>query len=260
MNTHETLVRDLFHDATDGLSAPVLPLTEAATTGGRRLRRRRRALVAVGTLVVLTTLGVPVAASLGGSSDRGHEVAGDPTAPLPDPPPVTGILHWWDRPAPAMLAGLRALTPALDYTDLVLTNEGENAPGEDVVTLRGFLQADVVVEGETAGGVNVMLMAPGLDTDGRWTCPGNLDAPDRCTEITEPGGLVGRVSVTKDGGVITREVVLRQADGGLVYVAASNSADDKWGEGSTIAAQHVPLTIAQLRTIATDPSWTAWPE
>ncbi len=60
------------------------------------------------------------------------------------------------------------------------------------------------------------------------------------------------------GPVTVLEVVLRGPGGGEVYVAAANSADDRWGADSTPTSPEVPLTLAQLRPIAADPAWTSW--
>ena len=103
----------------------------------------------------------------------------------------------------------------------------------------------------------MLLVTPG--SSDRYTCPGNLTAPDSCTEITDGAGTtLGRQSSTTTGGVTVLEVVLRGPGDGLVYVAASNSADDKWGADSTVASDTVPLTLDQLTSIASDDVWTTW--
>ncbi len=256
--TEETLVRDALYDATNQLAAPVHRLAETATRRGRRLRVRRRATVAAGALLVAASVAVPVGLSLGPNPVRDSEVATDPSVALPDPPPVTGPVAWWDMPASEMLRRLADLTPrGLSYADPVLTNEGENAPGEPVAELRGWLMADVLFNGHLVGGINVVLYAPDSVSPDRWTCPGNLEAPDRCSEIPgDDGRPVGRTSVGTTGQITVREVVLRRDDGGVVYVAASNSADDKWGAGSTVTSGQVPFTLAELQDIARDSRWT----
>ena len=57
---------------------------------------------------------------------------------------------------------------------------------------------------------------------------------------------------------MVNEVVLVRPNGGLVYVAASNSADDKPGAGSTVAGPTVPLTLDQLQDIAEDDAWIGY--
>ncbi len=50
-----------------------------------------------------------------------------------------------------------------------------------------------------------------------------------------------------------------RANGGLVYVAASNSTDDKWGRGlDRRPATTVPLTLDQLQAIAEDDAWIGY--
>ena len=44
----------------------------------------------------------------------------------------------------------------------------------------------------------------------------------------------------------------------VVYVAASNSTDDKWGLGSTVAGPTVPLSLDQLQVIAEDDAWIGY--
>ena len=257
--TEEILVRDALQRATDDLASPVQRLTATAARNGRRLRLRRRITVAVGSVCAAAALAVPVVLALGPNPGREGEVATDPSTSLPEPLPPSDRPGWWDMPATEMLQRLKDTTPdGRSYADPILTNEGENAPGEPVGVMRGWLAADVVAHGATAGGVNVLLYAPGAQGE-RLTCPGNLTAPDQCNEITDDAGRpVGRTSVTTRGPIKVREVVLRQDDGGVVYVAASNSADDKWGAGSAAASDQVPLTLTELLDIAGYPQWTTY--
>jgi hypothetical protein len=256
----EALVREALQHATEELSAPVLRLASEATVRGRRLRLRRRVTLAAATVCAASAVVVPLVVALGDNPARDADVASDPSVSLPDPLPVSDVPGWWDMPATEMLRRLEDATPArLTYTEPVLTNEGENGPGEPVGVMRGWMAADVVADGDTAGGINVLLYAPGALSRDQWTCPGNLAAPDRCSEITDDTDVpVGRVSVTTTGRITIREVVLRQDDGGLVYVAASNSADDKWGGSSVPASEQVPLSMAELLDIAGHRQWTTY--
>ena len=70
------------------------------------------------------------------------------------------------------------------------------------------------------------------------------------------GEVIGRRSVSTAGEVVINEVVLVRSNGGLVYIAASNSTDAKWGAGSTMAGTKVPLSLDQLQAIAEDDAWT----
>jgi hypothetical protein len=297
--TEEILVRDALRHATEELAAPVHRLAGTAVVRGRRLRRRRRALASAAMLAAVAVIAVPVVGVFGGSADRsGTRVATDPSTSLPAPLPFVGTPSWWDIPATDMLVHLKDLTPGgLSIADPILTND-DRAPGERAGVLRGWLQADVVADGATAGGINVALKAPlpasatstgtGTSTgagipqpqtgtglaatgavtgsgqdparpDERVACPGNLVSPDTCTVLHDAAGVtVGRTSTTTTGAVTVLEVVLRGPDDGLVYVAASNSADVKWGVNSRVASTRVPLTLTELRAIAADPAWTSW--
>jgi hypothetical protein len=260
--TDETLVRDALDDAGNELAAPVLRLTETAISRGRRLRRRRRLAIAVGSLCAVAVVAVPSVVLMGDNPARDGDVANDPSVSLPDPLPISEQAGWWDMPAPEMLRRLEYVTPeGRSYTDPILTNEGENAPGEPVGVMRGYLVADVVEAGTTVGGVNVILYSPRSAYRDQWTCPGNLDldAPFRCSEITDHvGDPVGRTLVVTTGPITVHEVVLRQDDGGVIYVAASNSADTKWGASSTPASDQVPFTVADLLDIARYRQWTTY--
>jgi hypothetical protein len=265
--TDETLVREVLRRATDDLTAPAHRLTEQASTRGRRLRRRRRVLGTAGALCSAALLAGLVAVVAGGQPHASAPIATDPAPgpseatqepqPTPDPQPADAGT-WTQMPATQMLTVLKSLTPDdLSFADPVTTNE-DRAPGEPEGVMQGWLLADVVSDGATSGGINVILMGPG-EPSSRYTCPGNLEAPDACTEITDAGGAtIGRRSTATRGGVTVHEVVLVGPGGGLVYVAASNSADDKWGAGSSIASDTVPLTLGQLTAIASDSAWTTW--
>jgi hypothetical protein len=261
--TDETRVREVLHRATDDLGAPVHQLTEAAAIGGRRLRRRRRAVAAAGAVCVAVLVAVPVAVTLGGTgASRTSGFASDPGSPTatasPTPIPLPEEARWTRMPATTMLTELKRLMPdGMSLADPITTN-ADAAPGERERLLRSWLMARVVVDGHTAGAVNVLLMPPGEASN--WTtCPGNLDSPDSCTELTEADGTtIGRRSTSTMGDVTVLEEVLRGPGGGLVYVAATNSDDDKWGADSTIASDTVPLTIEQVDAIASAEAWTTW--
>jgi hypothetical protein len=92
------------------------------------------------------------------------------------------------------------------------------------------------------------------------SCPGNLVSNATCTVLHDAAGAtVDPTSTMTTGAVTVTAVVLRGHDDGLVYIAASNSADDKWGANSSVASNRVPLTLTELRAIAVDPGWTSWP-
>ena len=269
MTAHdETLVRDVLHRATADLAAPTTSLTATATLNGRRLRRRRRAVAAAGTLCVAALVAVPVVAALGGSNPTASpQVATDPTAipsatPTPSVEPTPHLVDndaWATMPAADMAALFESLAPdGIGLTDVMLTNE-DRAPGEPETPSPGYLRGDLTVEGAPAGGLNVILYVTGQPAS-NYTCPGNLRHPDSCTEILgDDGQPVGRRSVTTyAGGVVEHEVVLARKNGGLVYIDATNSTDDKWGAGSAVAGTTVPLTLDQLQAIAEDDAWIGY--
>ena len=261
----ETLVRDVLHRATDDLTAPATSLTATAVVRGRSLRRRRRAVAAVGTLCAVTLVAVPVVTALGGSNPTtGPQIATDPTptpSATPTPSPTPHLVDndaWAQMPAGEMATTFESLAPAgIGLTDVMLTNE-ERAPGEPETDSPGYLRADLTLDGETVGGLNAILYVTGQRAS-RYSCPGNLASPDECVEIKDADGqVVGRRSVATTGEVVVNEVVLVRPNGGLVYVAASNSADDKPGAGSTVAGPTVPLTLDQLQDIAEDDAWLGY--
>jgi hypothetical protein len=260
----ETLVRDVLHRATDDLTAPATSLAATATVNGRRLRRRRRVVAAAGTVCAAALVAVPVVAALGGSNPAaGPQVATDPTpsatptaTPSVEPTPhLVDNDGWAQMPAAEMATAFEALAPdAFGLTDVHLTND-DRAPGEPKTQSPGFLMADLTVDGVPAGGVNVILYVTGQPAS-KYTCPGDLTKPDRCTEIRrDDGEVIGRRFVSTMGDVVVNGVVLVRSNGGLVYVASSNSVDDKPGYGSTVAGATVPLTLDQLQAIAEDDAW-----
>ena len=264
-DAHETLVRDVLHRATDDLTVPVTSLAATAVVRGRSLRRRRRAVAAVGTLCVVTLVAVPLVTALGGSNPTtGPQIATDPTptssaTPTPQPTPHLVDNDAWARmPAGEMATTFESLAPAgIGLTDVMLTNE-ERAPGEPETDSPGYLIADLTLDGETVGGLNAILYVTGQRAS-RYSCPGNLASPDECVEIKDADGqVVGRRSVATTGEVVVNEVVLVRPNGGLVYVAASNSADDKPGASSTVAGPTVPLALDQLQDIAEDDAWLGY--
>ena len=258
----ETLVREVLHRATEDLTAPVPSLTATATVQGRRLRRRRCAMATAGSLCAAALVAVPLLASIGSDSTAGTDVATDPTPTVtPTPTALPQLVDndaWASMPAARMATTFERLAPeTVGLTDVQLTNE-DRAPGEAVNRNPGYLVAHVTTEGVVTGSVNVMLFVTG-QSDTRYTCPGNLSHPDSCTEILgDDGQPVGRRSVTTSGEVVEHEVVLMRKNGGLVYVDATNSTDDKWGPGSPVAGPTVPITLDQLQAIAQDDAWIGY--
>lgn len=270
MTAHdEILVRDALHRATDHLTSPATSLTATAAVRGRSLRRRRRAVAAAGTFCAATLVAVPVVAALGGSNPTSSpQVATDPSptpsatpTPTPSVEPTPHLVDndaWATMPAAEMATTFEGLAPAgIGLTDVMLTNE-DRAPGEPETNSPGYLLADLTVDGVPAGGLNVMQYVTGQRSS-KLSCPVNLTSVDSCVEITGPDGeVIGRRSVSTLGDTVVNVVMLVRSNGGTVYVAASNSTDDKWGRDSTVAGPTVPLTLDQLQAIAEDDAWIGY--
>jgi len=265
--TDETLVREALHGGADRLTAPIDRLAHEAATSGRRLRRRRRGAAAVASLAAVAVIGGVVAAGIGGGAmpSRDVPVAGDPSRPLPPPLPIGDNPGWWSMPATHMLRVVQdRIPPELGTANPVVVND-DRSPEEPEGVMRGWLAVDLVADGSPAGGLNVVLKSPEA-VSGGGAAPGigcgDIDYEAdvvACRAIRdEAGAPVGRVVTSTMGLITVVDVTLRAPDGGEVYVSAANSADDKWGPDSVPAGTEVPLTAAQLRTLAADPAWTSW--
>ena len=84
-----------------------------------------------------------------------------------------------------------------------------------------------------------------------------MDTPSLTLPSRWVGMLLAAVVVAA-GVVVVVEVTRRTPEGGLVYVAASNSSDEKWGLGSATDRRRPPVDTAELRAIAADPTWQRW--
>jgi len=254
-------LHDLMDRAVADLDTPTARIHEGSVRRGGAARRRRRAGVLACSLATTAAVAAVVLPSLTGAgtgTDAGVAHDTGTTAPGTYQPPA----GWWDMPGGQMRDRLGELLPdGLTTTDANLGNE-DLGPGEE--PHGGWLQVDLTDRaGRAAGGINVLLYAPQPDNaDGRaflrqrTTCPGNLAAPDQCTEERDgAGAVVGRSSRWASGGVVVLEVTRLTPDGALVYVAASNSSDDKWGADSSTDRETPPVTLSQLRRIATATAW-----
>ena len=246
---HEFLDRTLAD-----LDVPADRLRDGALTRGRARRRRRRALAALGGVAVTVLAAGMALPSLAGTDDAGRRIAHDSGDPSPDT--YVRPAGWWDMSGAVMRDTLTYLLPARStVTDENLGNE-ELAPGEKPTG--GWVQVDVLDEGEAAGGLNVVLYPP-FDTssfaEDVTTCPGNAPEAESCTEL---GDGTGRLVRWETGGVVTLAATWLLPDGGIVYAAASNSSDDKWGLGSTTDRATPSVRPAQLVEIAASPLWQEW--
>lgn len=237
------------------LDVPTDRLRTGAVSRGRVLRRRRRALATLGGVAVTVLAAGLALPSLAGTDDADQRVAHDTGGPSPDT--YVRPEGWWDMPGGVMRDTLVHLLPARStVTDENLGNE-ELAPGEE--PSGGWVQVDVLVEGEPAGGVNVVLYPP-FDTssfaEDVTTCAGDASEAETCTELRDGG--TGRLIRWETDGVVTLEATWLLPDGGIVYAAASNSSDEKWGVDSTTDRAAPPVRPAQLVDIAASPLWQEW--
>jgi hypothetical protein len=255
---HDLMVRSL-----DELPTPTESLRSGSLRRGRAVRRRRRAGAALGgvaALVAVTAIALP---SLAGSQATEGSIATDPSNSAPgfdEPPPGR-----WDMPGRVMLNRLHDLLPAgLTTADENLGDE-EMAPGQKPGG--GWLQVDLLdADGDAVGGLNVLLYPPDDASDAvtrRIDCSTDvdLDGGSTCTlQRNVAGQVIGRTfrSPSDDGVVVTREVTIVGPDGAELYVAASNSSDEKWGIGSSTDTTAPALTIAELHALISDPTWLDW--
>ena len=218
------------------------------------------------------------------ASERQHRSSGVPSpgadAPgtaFPDTPP-----GWWDMPATTMAEELSDLLPdGMRLTDAETTNT-DRAPGEPEAELQGYLTAVLRPAEGGPGKVNLVLFPPTsgepvpppeTDADGnvtmyaqdataaeRTSCdPEWVTRPRSCTQLRDAGGRpIGRVLDSTANGVRSLSVDLLTADGGVVMVNVANTLADKWPAGATPSAADVPLDLAGLRAIASDPVWTSY--
>jgi hypothetical protein len=280
------LLTDRLHDELDPLHAPST-LAPAALRGGRRLRRRRRATGAAGAIALATAAAVLVlpGGGPGGSTATDPASPAAPSVPRAEtlraaPAPVAGPPRgWFDMPSTELVARLESLLP--DDVDVVRLFPSDRAPGEpDRGAVSGLLD-----DGSGPGTFQVLTYAaapadgiadgiadaegPGL-RDEETRCDdeaftsgmdGDLHRPTTCRVITDPDGRpVGRVVVnapeTPEGSTL-REVTVRHGQG-YVYVFSTNTAEPKMDTTTLSTAPQPPLTVAELRDIATSTSWTSW--
>lgn len=278
-NDLEDAVRDRFERAMSDATAPVHILQSGAIAQGRRIRRRSRAVLAVGSVaaVAVTAIGIQYAAGGTEAKDANDFTQpGTPTATPPDPTPSpssglpslgpeevpagepdSGPEGWWSMPASTMATELRNLLPQGTRLTDPVTKNLDRAPGEELRELEGYLIATLRPEAGGPGKVNVKLYAP---ETGRLSCsPDSVSDPADCRQLkAEDGTVIGRVLDSTKGEVRSLTLDLATADGGVVMVSVANSLDEKWPEGATPSADKVPLTLAQLRSIARNPAWTSY--
>ena len=259
-----TDLHELMDRALDDLPTPTDRLRDGAMKRGRVVRRRRLAGAAFGGVAALAAVTAIALPSLSGSQPSDGTIATEPPSSAPgyvEPPPGR-----WDMPGAVMLHRLQDLLPAgLTTADENLGDE-DLAPGEEPGG--GWLAVDLLdADGDPVGGLNVLLYPPEDASDAeiaqRNTCGGDvdLDGGTTCTVQRDAAGRpVGRTfrSPSDDGVVVTREVKIAGPDGAVLYAAASNSSDEKWGVGSSTDTAVPALTVAQLVALISDQAWLDW--
>lgn len=251
-------LHDVLDRAFTDLETPTRRIHEGAVTRGRALRRRRRTVATLGSVAVAAVVAAVTLPSLAGTDDAGNRVAHESTgtgATLYEAPP-----GWWDMPSRVMRHRLDDLLRP--HLAVVGTHPVEDGGGPGKQPNGGWLQVDLAEDGAPAGGLNVLLYPPAEDGEvrgDRLGCPGNLEHPTACTELVDRSGeTVGRSARWRSDGVVVLEVTLARPGGGLVYVAASNSSDAKWGPESSTDRERPALTLGGLRELAADPTWQDW--
>lgn len=258
MTTDQHEYREYMDQALADLDVPVDQLREASMARGRVVRRRRRAMGVLGVAAGVVLAAAVALPSIAGTDDAADHVAQDGGSPAPEARVRAG--EWWNMPGGVMRDRLTELLPeGLTITDANLGDE-DLAPGEKPTG--GWVSADLLEDGQPAGGINVILDPPSDGDSGGGgviPCPGESTDTDTCVMAQEadrpaPGSIVR----SRSGDVVTISLTHLLPDGGLVYVAASNSSDDKWGRGSSTDREDPALRAAELRAIAEDPTWQDW--
>ncbi|GEP39774.1 hypothetical protein NPS01_34370 [Nocardioides psychrotolerans] len=281
-----TDLRAVMERAMRDVTAPVR-LDELAVARGRRLRRGRTVLAGAGGLAAAATVVVVVAATTGTGGTRGGDVASEPTptsVPTSQSPETTERpAGWWDAPTEDLLAILERLLPTgvrvvehqvvIDdpspgesgvvpgWLGVTLLSTHTDGPGKLEVVLypREVEQVPPPVTTTQADGtVSTEVNASSPSYDERVTCPPGKVTVGLCEQVvTSDGTPEGRVETSRIGEITILEVTLRGPDGGLVYLATTDTVDDKWGFTSPASADAPPLTVLELARIAQDPAWTS---
>jgi hypothetical protein len=86
-------------------------------------------------------------------------------------------------------------------------------------------------------------------------CAAEHTGRTECTQLrNEVDEIIGRRLVNHSGPIDTFEVTLLR-EGGIVYAAAANTLDDKWGRQSPASAELPPLTLDQLEDLVRNDTW-----
>jgi hypothetical protein len=276
LEPHEAELRDLFERTMSGTTAPT-GLGPHALRQGRRLRTRRRVGIAASVVAASIAAALIVPAALGGGATTVIDPAGEPSASASEsaqesPPPGEVPEGWWSMPSVDMVSTAEAILP----DGVTVTSPGPlTADTEEGGPGAGSINA-IVTGPDGPGRLNVMLLptvasattgpeneASGdgtemADGDGQVSyvsCAAEHTGQTQCTQLRNANGaVIGRRLVNRSGDVVTNEVSLRR-NGGIVYAAAANTIDDKWGADSPASAAQPPLTLDQLEDLVRNDTW-----
>jgi hypothetical protein len=285
----EAELRDLLERTMSGTTAPT-GIGPHALRHGRRLRARRRVGIAAGAVAASTAAVLALPVALGGGSPTVVDPAGEPsssvTAPTQESLPGEVPDGWWTMPAVDMVSTVEAILP----DGVTVTSPGPlTADTEDGGPAVGWINATVAGPAGP-GRLNVMLfpiiadapastssatpsatasttasttepsgdnveMAVGDSQSSYLSCAAEHIGRTVCTQLrNEIGEIIGRRLVNHSGPIDTFEVTLLRA-GGIVYAAAANTLDDKWGRQSPASAELPPLTLDQLEDLVRNDTW-----
>jgi hypothetical protein len=276
LGPHEAELRDLLERTMSGTTAPT-SIGPHALRHGRRLRARRRVGVTAGAVAASAVAVLILPGGLGGGSATVVDPAGEPsssaTAPTSEPSvPSERPDGWWNMPSVDMVSTAEAILP----DGVTVTSPGPlTADTEEGGPGAGFVNA--IVSGPAGPGrLNVMLLptvasattGPENDASGDGTemadgdgqasyisCAAEHTGQTQCTQLRNANGaVIGRRLVNRSGGVVMNQVSLRR-NGGIVYAAAANTIDDKWGAESPASAAQPPLTLDQLEDLVRNDTW-----
>jgi hypothetical protein len=285
----EADLRDLLERTLSGTTAPP-EIGPHALRLGRRLRTRRRVCLAASAVVASAVAALILPAALGGGSATVVDPAGEPsssaTTPTRESPADENTDGWWSMPATDMVSAVEAILP----DGVTVTSSGPLiADTPDGGPAVGWINATVAGP-SGPGRLNVMLFptiadaptaigsatpsatasttesatdpsAEDVETgvgDGQasyLSCAAEHTGRTECTQLrNEIDEIIGRRLINHSGPIDTFEVTLLR-EGGIVYAAAANTLDDKWGRQSTASADQPPLTLDQLEDLVRNDTW-----
>ncbi|MEO5664534.1 MAG: hypothetical protein ABIR39_14770 [Nocardioides sp.] len=275
LEPHEAELRDLLERTMTGTTAPV-ELGAHALQHGRRLRTRRRVGLASCAVAASAAAALILPMALGGGSTTVTDPAGEPSSSASEPPqespPAEVPEGWWSMPSVDMVSTAEAILPdgvTVTSPGSLTADTEQGGPGTGSINAivsgpagpgRLNVMLFPTIAGATAGTANDASadrteMADGDGQESYISCAAEHTGQTQCAQLrNENGAIVGRRLVNRSGAMVTNEVTLRR-NGGIVYAAAANTLDDKWGVGSPASAETPPLTLDQLEDLVRNDTW-----